>query len=233
MANPLRKLPVLKHLGTKEAMIAAAASQIGYSEVGNNDTYFGRWYGLNNQPWCGIFMSWSAFVSGNRKNIPKFAYTPAGAEYFKKKGQWGTKPRVGAIAFYDTAGLGRISHTGVVDRVFPDGSWTSIEGNTNAAGSREGRVVRRQKRRTVGTSRGGFGYPAYAPSPVKASKPAGSVTNLPKAPPQPSNKKSVTDIAREVIDGKWGTGAERRAKLEKAGYGYAAVQTKVNELLHG
>lgn len=44
-------------------------------------------------------------------------------------------------------------------------------------------------------------------------------------------KKSITDIAKEVIQGKWGTGAERKQKLTAAGYDYAAVQKKVNELL--
>lgn len=44
-------------------------------------------------------------------------------------------------------------------------------------------------------------------------------------------KKSVNEIAWEVIAGKWGNGAERRCKLESAGYNYAAVQKRVNELL--
>ena len=43
-------------------------------------------------------------------------------------------------------------------------------------------------------------------------------------------KKSVNEIALEVIAGKWGNGAERRCKLESAGYDYAAVQKRVNEL---
>ena len=46
-----------------------------------------------------------------------------------------------------------------------------------------------------------------------------------------SNKKSVTDIAREVIQGNWGNGAERKTKLTAASYDYDAVQKKVNELL--
>ena len=46
-------------------------------------------------------------------------------------------------------------------------------------------------------------------------------------------KKSVDEIAREVIDGKWYTGAARKSALTKAGYDYAEVQKKVNELLSG
>lgn len=45
------------------------------------------------------------------------------------------------------------------------------------------------------------------------------------------NKKSVKDIAKEVINGKWGNGETRKKKLEKAGYNYKEVQKEVNRLL--
>lgn len=44
-------------------------------------------------------------------------------------------------------------------------------------------------------------------------------------------KKSITEIAKEVIDGKWYTGAARKSALTKAGYNYDEVQKKVNELI--
>ena len=44
-------------------------------------------------------------------------------------------------------------------------------------------------------------------------------------------KKSVDEIAREVIQGKWGNGTDRKNRLEKAGYNYNEVQKKVNTLL--
>lgn len=44
-------------------------------------------------------------------------------------------------------------------------------------------------------------------------------------------KKSVEEIAREVIAGKWGNGEDRKNRLTAAGYDYAAVQAKVNALL--
>lgn len=43
--------------------------------------------------------------------------------------------------------------------------------------------------------------------------------------------KSVDELAREVLQGKWGNGAERRQRLEAAGYDYAAIQKKVNQLI--
>lgn len=49
--------------------------------------------------------------------------------------------------------------------------------------------------------------------------------------PQPS-KKSIDEIAREVILGEWGNGADRKNRLVKAGYDYDAVQNRVNELMH-
>lgn len=46
-----------------------------------------------------------------------------------------------------------------------------------------------------------------------------------------SGSKSIEDVAREVIAGKWGNGTARRTALINAGYDYAKVQAKVNELL--
>lgn len=46
-----------------------------------------------------------------------------------------------------------------------------------------------------------------------------------------SNRKSVDELAQEVIDGKWGDGEERKNKLEKVGYNYDKVQDRVNEIL--
>lgn len=46
-----------------------------------------------------------------------------------------------------------------------------------------------------------------------------------------SNKKSIDTIAREVIQGKWGNGNDRKKRLESAGYNYREVQNRVNQLL--
>lgn len=46
-----------------------------------------------------------------------------------------------------------------------------------------------------------------------------------------SEKKSIDEIAKEVINGKWGNGTERKQKLTAAGYNYKEVQDKVNALL--
>ena len=42
---------------------------------------------------------------------------------------------------------------------------------------------------------------------------------------------AIENLAKEVIEGKWGNGQERKDKLTAAGYDYSEVQGKVNELL--
>lgn len=44
-------------------------------------------------------------------------------------------------------------------------------------------------------------------------------------------KKSTTEIAKEVIDGRWGNGEKRVAALKRAGYNPVIIQKKVNEIL--
>lgn len=50
-------------------------------------------------------------------------------------------------------------------------------------------------------------------------------------PSTPAKKKSIEELANEVIAGKWGSGEERKKRLTEAGYDYRTVQDKVNELL--
>ena len=58
--------------------------------------------------------------------------------------------------------------------------------------------------------------PAVKPKPEKAAGKA---------------KKSIEEVAREIINGKWGNNPERTNKLIKAGYVPAEVQAVVNKLL--
>lgn len=46
-----------------------------------------------------------------------------------------------------------------------------------------------------------------------------------------SSTKTVDELAKEVIKGVWGSGADRKARLTAAGHDYAKVQKRVNELL--
>lgn len=49
--------------------------------------------------------------------------------------------------------------------------------------------------------------------------------------PKPEKKKTVSQIADEVLAGKWGNGADRKKRLTDAGYDYDAVQNAVNKKL--
>ena len=40
----------------------------------------------------------------------------------------------------------------------------------------------------------------------------------------------VDEVAKEVLRGDWGNGADRKKRLEAAGYNYAQVQAAVNRL---
>lgn len=64
----------------------------------------------------------------------------------------------------------------------------------------------------------------------------GKPTTKPSAKPKPEKaagktKKSIEEVAREIINGKWGNNPERTNKLIKAGYVPAEVQAVVNKLL--
>lgn len=43
--------------------------------------------------------------------------------------------------------------------------------------------------------------------------------------------KSNLDVAKEILEGKWGNGADRKQRLTEAGYNYEDVQGIVNALL--
>lgn len=49
--------------------------------------------------------------------------------------------------------------------------------------------------------------------------------------PRQNNNKSYEEITKEVIDGLWGNGDERKSRIEAAGYNYAEVQSRVNAIL--
>ena len=44
--------------------------------------------------------------------------------------------------------------------------------------------------------------------------------------------KSIDQIAKEVLENKWGNGEERKQRLTNAGYDYKTVQTRVNQLYY-
>lgn len=68
---------------------------------------------------------------------------------------------------------------------------------------------------------------AYYNGSTSASKPGAGTGSGSSS----SSKKTISQIAKEVINGEWGNGDARKQKLESAGYDYDAVQKEVNKQL--
>lgn len=82
---------------------------------------------------------------------------------------------------------------------------------------------------------GAFSVKANAEAMLKKVKDAGFdcfITTEKGSPVKTKpSLKSIDEIAKEVIQGKWGNGATRVAKLTQAGYDPKAVQNRVNQML--
>lgn len=113
--------------------------KLGYKEVGsNNDNDFGKWYGLNNQPWCAMFVSWvyaqaglSPLVSAQTKK--GFASCDAGLKYFVKQNKIVPvgQAKAGDIVFFQFDKDAEPDHVGIVtDNDGKKYLWT-VEGNTS------------------------------------------------------------------------------------------------------
>ena len=144
---------------TAQQVLAVARKELGVKESppGSNKVKYSKWYGMVG-PWCAMFVSWVAAQSGATAIIPRHAYTPDGVKWFKARGAYYSKGRVGDIVYFSWPGMGRVSHVGIVEAVHSDGSYTTIEGNTDAAGGRTGGKVMRQRRKKYIN---GFGRPKY------------------------------------------------------------------------
>ena len=76
--------------------------------------------------------------------------------------------------------------------------------------------------------------PAAAVKPsaaASAAKPAAAASPATAAQPEAAAKKPADVIVKEVINGDWGNGADRKARLEAAGYDYAIIQKAVDRAL--
>lgn len=162
--------------------LKVARSQLGYVEGTNNDTKYGKWYGLNHNPWCDMFVSWCGAQVGGSDVIGKYAATMSHASWFKKISRWGRSPKVGAIVFFDFDDKQSTwtSHVGIVEAVRDDGRIVTIEGNTSSgtSGSQHngGGVYRRVR---AANSVVGYGYPNYASSTSTPDTPVSSYPTWP------------------------------------------------------
>jgi peptidoglycan hydrolase-like protein with peptidoglycan-binding domain len=213
---------------TAARILARAATQIGYVEGANDDSKFGDWYGLPNNPWCAMFVSWVFHQEGmplKASTAKGFAACSAGRDWFKAKGRFTTSsPKPGYVVFYDWKVPARepLDHVGIVERVNRDGSIVAIEGNSsNPGGGRQG--VFRQPRR-FGIV--GYGIPDFAvPSPA----PPDVATRLPllKRGARGEPVRRVQGLVRAAVP------SLKDADLSLGGDFGPVTETKVRELQRG
>jgi|GEM_PF-761260 len=149
-------------------VLKRAAREIGYTESppNSNRNKFGAWYGMNEMPWCAIFVSYCFYDAQLPLEIttPKgFSYCPAGVKWFKERDQLFKTPQAGDIAFFDWDGDGTSDHVGIVESVDDDSTVTCIEGNTGSNNDSNGGQVMRRKRAIKHIL--SFGRPAYSGEP--------------------------------------------------------------------
>ena len=107
------------------------------------------------EAWCAYFCE-AVFVETLRSLFSASAVQTF--HNFKKAGYEITEgPKVGALVIWQNHKDGKpqwSGHTGIVTKVNADGSFHTIEGNTNSTGSREGTSVQEKVRKNVRTDNG-------------------------------------------------------------------------------
>ena len=122
-----------------------ACGQLGVTEspAGSNRTKYGKWMGLDGQPWCMSFVQWCFAQAGTPLPHKTGSCSALLNWYQKNRPECVVKgPQPGDIAIFT------FGHTGIVERALP-GSVMCIEGNTSPgqSGSQDngGGVYRRQR----------------------------------------------------------------------------------------
>lgn len=160
---PKRGMGFLIYMVTPNNVLSIAKSQIGYVEGKNNHSKYGAWYGLDNAPWCAMFVSWCFAQAGQPlpsiQNAKGYAYCPSGVNYFKKIGQFYKTPKVGDIVFFDWQRDGISDHTGLVLEIKNSQQIITIEGNTSPSNNSNGGQVMQRSRMVQHCQ--GFGRPNY------------------------------------------------------------------------
>jgi hypothetical protein len=133
-------------------IVRVAEKEIGTIEkpANSNKTKYGKWFGYDGVPWCGMFVSWVYFVAGFP--LPKIGFTKgfAGCQtavaFFRKNNMITEKPKEGDIVFFDWNIDGRFDHTGIFVKWIDSDTFETIEGNTSATNQSNGGQVQRRQR---------------------------------------------------------------------------------------
>ena len=137
------------------SVVDIANSQIGYKEIGDNSTMYGKWYGLDGQPWCAMFVSWCYNQAGLGNNIVAqnkkgFASCDAGLKWFAKRNKLVPvgEAKEGDIVFFQFDNDAEPDHVGIVTKNMKRiKALKTVEGNTSDKGSQSnGGAVYAKKR---------------------------------------------------------------------------------------
>jgi hypothetical protein len=227
--------------GSLEAIIEVAKKEIGTIEgPKDNETKYGKWTGVNFQPWCQSFVSWCAFTSGlDAKKYPKTASTVAAADWFKKNNRWADSrnddPTPGDWIFFDFPddGVNRISHVGICIKNNGDGTIQVIEGNTSGTAKGDQRnggmcvektraYVKNNKKKLI-NGVVGWGRPVYTGEENLALLSKGETVSQPapvqkkqftpfKVGSKGESVKKVQELLGVNADGSFGPGTEKAVK---------------------
>ena len=100
-------------------VIAIAKKEVGTKEVPVNKTKYGKWYGLDGQPWCAMFVSWCFAQAGLTNLIHQSPKGYAGCESFEAWAKANkltvpvSKIQAGDILLFDWYKTGKSEHTGI------------------------------------------------------------------------------------------------------------------------
>ena len=137
-------------MATAKEILAVARRELGYTEspAGSNRTKYGKWFGLDGQPWCMMFVQWVFSSEGAAALLPaRTASCGAFMRSAQAAGRWvtgGYQP--GDVVIYDFPGNNvKTDHCGIVEQL-AGGGIMAIEGNTGTGNDADGGQVQRRIR---------------------------------------------------------------------------------------
>jgi hypothetical protein len=155
--------------GTVRAVaLARAVGELGTTESpsGSNLNPYGAWYGVNGEPWCAMFVTWSfetgaasigkdspSFVRGSRYAYCPYIVADARAGRYGLRTVEASDVIPGDVVVYDWSGGadGVYDHVGIFEKWVDVGStFYAIEGNTSATDNSNGGAVQRRTRAVGG-----------------------------------------------------------------------------------
>ena len=137
-------------MATAKRVLAIARAELGYTETpaGSNRTKYGKWFGLNGNPWCMMFIQWCFWQAGTYELLP--AHTASCGAFMRAaqaQGRWVTgNYQPGDVVIYDFPGNNvKTDHCGIVEQL-AGGGIMAIEGNTGTGNDADGGQVQRRVR---------------------------------------------------------------------------------------